>query len=243
MRAAARSCPLGASNSSAPPRCPDPGRALTALPRALWPLASWHAELTESGALAEALATLRWYTDPREANYRRLNRQLRAGAGANGGRLPKEVEALDALIRAGPRLDPPGLTLWRGLADMSYVGHVVVERAPTVLDMAYMSCSLQRSVGNLYARREAVLAEDLEDAILLRIEVPAGAAVLCVACDGQAGVRGEEEVLLPRGSTLHVERVLPRNTSEGPGSIHYAETRLSLTLGAEGPHASLKSQL
>lgn len=37
-----------------------------------------------------------------------------------------------------------------------------------VKDDAYMSCSLSHSIGNFYARRHAILPEDLDDAVLLR---------------------------------------------------------------------------
>lgn len=212
--------------SSHQPRCPDPAGSLNELPKALWPLASWHAELAETGALAEARAALKWYTEARAANYRGLNRQLRSGAESESAQ--KKVELLDTLLRESPRLEAPGLTLWRGMSSMAYVGWVVDQRAKVVTDRAYMSCTLSRSTGNFYARRHAVLPEDLEDALLLRIQVPAGAAVLCVTCDGEAREQGEEEILLPRNSTLRIERVEPRDADANAGSIHLVEARLEL---------------
>lgn len=183
--------------------------------------------MAEAGTFVDALEALRWYTDAREANYRGLNRKLRSSDGAALDEpLQKKVEAMDRLLKEGPRLAEPGLTLWRGMASMSYVFYVVEQRAPEVTDLAYMSCSLQRSIGNFYARRHAIMPEDLEDSLLLRIHVPVGTPVICAVCAPGASELGEEEVLLPRGSVLRIERVEPRNTSEG--SIHYAEARLEL---------------
>merc|ERR1712232_435264 len=122
-------------------------------------------------------------------------------------------------------VERPGLTLWRGMSSSAYVAHVILDRSDTVVDAAYMSCSLQRSVANFYARRHAMFAEDLEDALVLKIEVPPGVHVLCAACDSSAGVSGEEEVLLPRGSVLRIDRVVPRDSTT-TASVHYAEARL-----------------
>jgi len=215
------------------PTCPDPvaGR-LTSLPKALWPLQSWHDELEHAGGtlaheFAAGLGALHWYTDPKIPNYRRVNALLRERqSGARDTLLEDKVEALDALASAVPRAGAPGLILWRGLASFRLTLYIVHERAEKVTDPAYASCSVNRAVGNFYARRHALVPEDLEDSLLLRIFVPEGSKVLCAACQAPSlRVPGEDEVLLPRGSTLRIERVVPRDPRD-QGAIHYAEARL-----------------
>mmetsp|Transcript_10230 Transcript_10230/g.23024 ORF Transcript_10230/g.23024 Transcript_10230/m.23024 type:complete len:105 (+) Transcript_10230:107-421(+) len=103
------------------------------------------------------------------------------------------------------------------------MSYVLANDTKSTLDKAYMSCSLQRSVGNFYARRHALLAEDLDDSVLLRIKVPAGTSVICPAC-APGNVLGEEEVLLPRGSLLNIDRVYPRI---GSTDIMVVEARLA----------------
>ena len=168
---------------------------------------------------ADAFNVVKWYADASAANYRKLNRFLRDGAGLLGKLdvdfCNNQVRLLDELARAAPAVESPGLTLWRGFSSFPYVQHireleVIADSRPMLIkDEAYMSCSLSESVGNFYARRHALLPEDLDDAVLLRIHVPAGTRVICVFCSG-AGVPNEEEVLLQRGSVIRVEQVLPR---------------------------------
>lgn len=212
--------------------------ALPELPHVLRPLASFYEELECTGRLATSLEAVRWYADPAAANYRSLNRMLReGGAGAGGSTfagnksLLKQLGYMDELIRASPPLQSPGLTLWRGFASSSYAHYVLGEMANKpphephgflIEDRAFMSCSLLESVGNFYSRRHAVLPEDLDDAVLIRIHVQPGARVICVACCS-GGVLGEQEILLPRGSVIRVERVAPRNSST---SVLFAEATL-----------------
>ena len=68
-----------------------------------------------------------------------------------------------------------------------------------------MSCSLSHAVGNFYARRHAILPEDLEDSLLLRIHVPAGTHIICACCCFD----NEEEILLPRQSVLRIQKLEP----------------------------------
>ena len=169
----------------------------------------------------EVFEAVRWYADAAASNYRKLNRYLRDGPGLLGKQerdlCSQKVKLLDDLGRAAPVVGKPGLTLWRGFSSFSYVQHLQGSGAVAgsqpflVKDEAYMSCSLLQSVGNFYARRHALLPEDLEDAVLLEIQVPPGARVICVFCSG-AGVPNEEEVMLPRGSTIRVERLVPRSS-------------------------------
>ena len=138
----------------------------------------------------EVFEAVRWYADAAASNYRKLNRYLRDGPGLLGKQerdlCSQKVKLLDDLGRAAPVVGKPGLTLWRGFSSFSYVQHLQGSGAVAgsqpflVKDEAYMSCSLLQSVGNFYARRHALLPEDLEDAVLLEIQVPPGARVICV---------------------------------------------------------------
>ena len=176
----------------------------------------------ESGKdLADKFEAVRWYADASAANYKKLNRFLRDGRGLLGQQdtdfCRQQVRLLDGLAQVAPAVTSPGLTLWRGFSSFSYVQHLkglsaMADSKPFLIkDEAYMSCSLLQSIGNFYARRHALLPEDLEDAILLRIHVPPGARVICVFCSG-AGVPNEEEVLLARGSLIRVEQVIPKSS-------------------------------
>eukprot|EP00933_Yihiella_yeosuensis_P071963 TRINITY_DN8021_c0_g1_i1.p1 TRINITY_DN8021_c0_g1~~TRINITY_DN8021_c0_g1_i1.p1 ORF type:complete len:248 (+),score=34.94 TRINITY_DN8021_c0_g1_i1:64-807(+) len=218
--------------------CPDPGKIFTEVPRALWPLLSFHAELEQTGAMSGSLDAIKWYTDPTAANYRSLNRLLRHSLDA---KVPKEVDAIDELLALSPAVASPGLLLWRGFASTQYALHLqslLKEKteaasgsinASSILieDRAYMSCSVLKSVGNFYARRHAILPEDLDDSVLMRIKVPAGAQVLCVAC-AHGGVEGEEEILLPRGSTIRIDDIVPKKSST---DVLLAEATLVLNDG------------
>eukprot|EP00439_Symbiodinium_sp_Y106_P085167 s548_g27.t2 len=190
-------------------------------PGSLHPVVSFYEGKVGQEEWLEVFEAVRWYADAAASNYRKLNRYLRDGPGLLGKQerdlCSQKVKLLDDLGRAAPVVGKPGLTLWRGFSSFSYVQHLQGSGAVAgsqpflVKDEAYMSCSLLQSVGNFYARRHALLPEDLEDAVLLEIQVPPGARVICVFCSG-AGVPNEEEVMLPRGSTIRVERLVPRSS-------------------------------
>lgn len=150
--------------------------------------------------------------DAAASNYKTLNHFLRHGKyGSPVDKVcQKQTALLDELAAATPALEEP-LTLWRGFSSLSYVQYLQgwnKSSEVNIRDKAFMSCSLSKSVGNFYARRHALIPEDLEDAVLLRIQVPKGARVICAACCG--GLPKEEEILLPRGSVIHIEGLEPR---------------------------------
>ncbi|CAK8996521.1 unnamed protein product [Durusdinium trenchii] len=225
--------------------CPEV-RTLTDIPRGLWPVMSFYAELQQRQDATELLETVRWYVDAAAANYRSLNRQLR-----HGGRLQKAAlghrQRLDQLAKIAPPLLEP-LTLWRGFSSLSFVSYLhhlqKVEddedgsQSKDVKDDAYMSCSLSHSIGNFYARRHAILPEDLDDAVLLRIQVPA----VCVACC--SGLDHEEEILLPRGSVLRIDRIDQLDHKNGPanGQVTAILTAEATLLAGAGANTSLDSR-
>ncbi|CAK9045705.1 Wnt inhibitory factor 1 [Durusdinium trenchii] len=229
--------------------CPEV-RTLTDIPRGLWPVMSFYAELQQRQDATELLETVRWYVDAAAANYRSLNRQLR-----HGGRLQKAAlghrQRLDQLAKIAPPLLEP-LTLWRGFSSLSFVSYLhhlqKVEddedgsQSKDVKDDAYMSCSLSHSIGNFYARRHAILPEDLDDAVLLRIQVPAGAQIICVACC--SGLDHEEEILLPRGSVLRIDRIDQLDHKNGPanGQVTAILTAEATLLAGAGANTSLDSR-
>ncbi|CAK9045763.1 Ankyrin repeat and KH domain-containing protein mask (Multiple ankyrin repeat single KH domain-containing protein) [Durusdinium trenchii] len=212
----------------------------------LWPVMSFYAELQQRQDATELLETVRWYVDAAAANYRSLNRQLR-----HGGRLQKAAlghrQRLDQLAKIAPPLLEP-LTLWRGFSSLSFVSYLhhlqKVEddedgsQSKDVKDDAYMSCSLSHSIGNFYARRHAILPEDLDDAVLLRIQVPA----VCVACC--SGLDHEEEILLPRGSVLRIDRIDQLDHKNGPanGQVTAILTAEATLLAGAGANTSLDSR-
>lgn len=149
----------------------------------------------------EASKALAWYTSPGKNNYAVLNRYLRNGQQPQQPDLDRHVEEIDALINRSAPLTKPW-ELYRGFASWSYASEVHI--GDKVVDRAFMSTSTERSVGNFYARRHALVESDLENAVLLELRVPPGMRVLNVA-ELVEGTKSEAEVLLPRGTAITIE--------------------------------------
>jgi len=152
---------------------------------------------TGEGELSTSVA---WYVSASKSNYRVLNRYLRSGRQPQQPDLEKRVLAIDTLIAASP-LQSVSTQVFRGFSSWSFATEVRV--GDRVRDLAYMSASLNRSVANFYARRDVVVAEDLENSVLLELTVPASARLMRVACSKTT--TDEEEVLLPRETEFQVE--------------------------------------
>ena len=156
----------------------------------------------------QQLAPVYRYVEPSGAGYKQLNRQLRYDhadvADLEGGL------QLDALIAEGPRLESE-LTVYRGFMDSDYSAWMKSEPRVRIADRAFMSCSLSQEVATLHAVRDALTPLDLEGAVLLKIRLPAGQALLCVhLAAGMTDVpedRDEKEILLPRNTTLEIDSV------------------------------------
>jgi hypothetical protein len=133
-------------------------------------------------------------------NYRVLNRYLRGGRQPRQPDLEEHVSAIDNLLAASP-LQGASTQVFRGFSSWSFATEVRV--GDRVRDLAFMSATLNRSVGNFYARKDVVVAEDLENSVLLELTVPARARLLRIASSKTS--MDEEEVLLPRETEFQVD--------------------------------------
>ena len=137
-------------------------------------------------------------------DYKEINSRLRASTPAAGGKSPL-VKAIDAAMARSSM--PENVVTWRGagrtLGAQIKAGAIGV--GDVMEDRAFMSTSI--------IKKKALDFNATTDTAVLKIRVPEGARGMYV--DDISDSRGEYELLLPRGTRLHVRGIRQVAPSEG----------------------------
>lgn len=137
------------------------------------------------------------------AGYDAINKALRSSKGEKVGSRAAEID--DLIAKSSFKQET---VMWRGVGD----GGTVWNGAPPpaeVIDHGFTSVSFRPDVGKRFS----------DGKTLFRVRVPAGFPGLNVAIGqpptGVAGLEGEAEVMLPRGTTYRVVQRHPAATKSG----------------------------
>jgi hypothetical protein len=144
----------------------------------------------------------RTYTTP---VYREINGNLRHGSWASPA-AQKAIAGLDSALQATPPLDKPVITQ-RGIRFYRDVlGDVKV--GDTIHDKGFMSTSVDRNHAYYYATKRG----HANQAALMNITIPPGVRALSILPPAPPNLPPkygtEHEVLLPRGTSLRVDRIV-----------------------------------
>lgn len=128
-----------------------------------------------------------------------------------GKRVLKAREDLDSVL--SQRRVPENVYLYRGIKDKS----IMPGEGGSFQDLGYMSTTLSESRSRDFARPESIVSQ--KEPALLRIRARQGQSAAYL--EGiSTQYHGEHEVLLPRGSKIHIDRI----STDGNGLTIYDAT-------------------
>lgn len=144
----------------------------------------------------------RTYTTP---VYREINGSLRKGSYASPA-AKQAVAGLDSAFQATPPLDKP-IVVHRGVRYYREVlGDLTV--GETIHDQGFMSTSVDRNQAYYYTTKRG----NISKAAFFNITIPPGARALSILPPSPPNLPPkygtEHEVLLPRGSSLRIDRIV-----------------------------------